>query len=102
MPRVPLLSGTRIAVVDTGADGIVLRPPPPGRAIADVGAAVREAVRFPLSGEPLNRLAVRGGTATVVIEPFHMPIPAAAVDPRQQAVVAAVEEPQRLGVGQLA
>ena len=39
MPRVPLLSGTRIAVVDTAADGVVLRPPPPGRAIADVRAS---------------------------------------------------------------
>ena len=101
MPRVPLLSGTRIAVVDTAADGVVLRPPPPGRAIADVRAAVREAVRFPLAGEPLNRLAVRGGTATVVIEPPHLPVPAAAFDPRQEAIVAAVEELETLGVAQL-
>ena len=56
MPRVPLLAGTRIAVVDPAADGVVLRPPAPGKAIADVGAAVREAIRFPLAGEPLTRL----------------------------------------------
>jgi hypothetical protein len=54
-----------------------------------VRAAVREAIRFPLAGEPLNRLAVRGGTATVVIEPPHLPVPSAAFDPRQEAVVAA-------------
>src|SRR5439155_1906212 len=55
VPRVPLLSGTRIAVVDVPPDGVLLRPPAPGRAIADVGAAVREALRFPLSGPPLEQ-----------------------------------------------
>lgn len=100
MPRVPLLAGTRIAVVDT-ADGIVLRPPAPGTAIADVGAAVREAMRFPLAGEPLERLVTRGGTATVVIEPPHLPIPSVTWDPRQEAIVAAVDELERLGVSQV-
>ena len=99
--RVPLLAGTRIAVVDPAADGVVLRPPPPGRAIADVGAAVREAMRFPLTGAPLERLVKRGGTATVVIEPPHLPIPSATWDPRQEAIVAAVDELERLGVAQL-
>jgi len=96
--RVPLLAGTKIAVVDVAGDGVVLRPPPPGKAIADVKAAVREAIRFPLAGEPLARLAMRGGTATVVIEPPHLPIPSAAWDPRQEAIVAAVEELESLGV----
>jgi hypothetical protein len=100
MQRVPLLSGTRIAVVDAAADGVVLRPPPPGEAIADVGAAVREAIRYPLAGEPLERLVTRGGTATVVVEPPHLPIPSSASDPRQEAVVAAVDELERLGVAQ--
>ena len=98
MARVPLLAGTKIAVVDVAADGVVLRPPPPGKAIADVKAAVREAIRFPLAGEPLARLAMRGGTATVVIEPPHLPIPSAAWDPRQEAIVAVVEELESLGV----
>src|SRR5581483_5204984 len=100
MTRVPLLAGTRIAVVDA-ADGVVLRPPPPGKAIADVGAAVREAMRYPLAGEPLERLTTRGGTATVVVEPPHLPIPASAWDPRQEAVAAAIDELERLGVAQV-
>ena len=47
MTRVPLLAGSRLVVVDAGDDDVVLRPPPPGEAIADVGAAVRDALRFP-------------------------------------------------------
>src|SRR5581483_702373 len=101
VPRVPLLAGTRIAVVDVGDGGLVLRPPPPGRAIADVGAAVREALRFPLAGPPLERLATRGGTATLVVEPPHLPIPSAVWDPRQEAVAAAVDELEALGVERL-
>ena len=88
--RVPLLSGTRIAVVEVPDDGVVLRPPAPGTAIADVGAAVREALRFPLTGAPLERLVTRGGTATLVIEPPHLPIPASSADPRQEAIAAVV------------
>jgi len=96
--RVPLLSGTRIAVVEVPDDGVVLRPPAPRASIADVGAAVREALRFPLTGAPLERLVTRGGTATLVIEPPHLPIPAAAADPRQEAIAVVVAELARLGV----
>ena len=98
MQRVPFLSGTRIAVVDVADDGVVLRPPAPGTAIADVGAAVREALRFPLTGASLERLVTRGGTATVVIEPPHLPIPSASADPRQEAIAAVVSELTRLDV----
>jgi hypothetical protein len=101
MARVPLLAGTRIAVVDAGGDGIVLRPPPPGKAIADVGAAVREALRFPLAGPPLEQMVTRGRTATLVIEPPHLPIPAATWDPRQDAIAAAADELEALGVSHL-
>src|SRR5690242_13940087 len=58
-------------------------------------------MRFPLAGEPLERLTTRGGTATVVIEPPHLPIPSVTWDPRQEAIVAAVEELARLGVTQV-
>ena len=40
----------------------MLRPPPPRQVVADVAAAVREALRFPLAGPPLEEL-VRGGGA---------------------------------------
>src|SRR5262249_26518985 len=49
LQRVPLLSGTKLAIVNAGDDDVVLRPPPPGEPIDDVGAAVRDALRFPLS-----------------------------------------------------
>ena len=99
MPRVPLLAGSRIAVVDVPDDGTILRPQLPGDAIADVGAAVREALRFPLAGEPIDALARAAATATVVIEPSSLPIPTALPDPRHEAIAATVEELERLGVG---
>jgi lactate racemase-like protein len=96
--RVPLLSGSRVAVVDVPPGGVVLRPPPPGETIADVGAAVREAARYPLLGPPLDELTTRGGTATLVIEPPSLPIPASNPEPRHEAIGAAVSELERLGV----
>jgi hypothetical protein len=84
--------------VDVPADGVVLRPPPPGEAIANVGAAVVEALRFPLAGPPLPSLVRPGGTATLVIEQPTLPIPSAPGDPRQDAVVATADELARLGV----
>ena len=98
MTRVPLLSGTRLAVIDVPEGGVVLRPPPPGEPIADVGAAVRDALRFPLEGDPLEALATRGGRATIVVEPPALPLPGAAVDPRQDAIAATVGELVRAGV----
>jgi hypothetical protein len=98
MTRVPLLAGTRLVVVDSGDDGVVLRPPPPGDAIADVGAAVRDALRFPLAGEPLETLVGRGSRATVVVEPPNLPVPSASRDPRQAAIASAVDELERLGI----
>jgi hypothetical protein len=98
MTRVPLLAGTRVVVAEAGDDAVVLRPPAPEAGIADVGAAVRDALRFPLAGEPLEALAVRGGRATIVVEPTSLPIPGSTHDPRQRALVAAVDELARLGV----
>jgi lactate racemase len=96
--RVPLLSGSRLAVADVPEGGAVLRPPPPGEAIDDVGAAVAEALRFPLAGEPLASLVRTGGTATVVVEQPTLPIPSVVEDPRQAAIAATADELARLGV----
>jgi hypothetical protein len=65
--RIPLLAGSKIAVVNAGDDAIVLAPPPPREPVADVAAAVRDSLRFPLAGEPLETLVPRGGRATVVV-----------------------------------
>jgi hypothetical protein len=98
VPRVPLLNGSRLVLADAPDDAVVLRPRPPAEAIADVAAAVRDAFRYPLSGEPLEKLVPRGGRVTVVVEPSSLPIPAAPRDPRQRALVATLAELERLGV----
>lgn len=98
MTRIPLLAGSRIAIVNADEDAALLTPPPPREAIADVGAAVRDALRFPLSGEPLEALVPRGGRATVVVEPFSLPLPGTPVDPRQAAIAATVGELERAGI----
>jgi hypothetical protein len=85
-------------VVEAPPDAVVLRPPPPVEALVDVGAAVREALRFPLTGSPLEQLVPRGGRVTVVVEPPALPIPSAVRDPRQAALAATIGELERLGV----
>jgi lactate racemase-like protein len=101
--RVPLLAGTRVAVVDVPENGVVLRPPPPGDELSleGVAAATREALRFPLAGEPLARLVTPGGTATVVIELPNLPLPTAVPDPRHEAIAATVDELGSLGVSRV-
>jgi hypothetical protein len=98
VPRIPLLAGSRLAVANASEDAVVLAPPVPRAPVADVAAAVRDALRFPLSGEPLEALARRGGRATLVVEPPALPVPGSAVDPRQGAIAATVEELARVGV----
>ncbi len=97
--RVPLLYGSRLTVASAGEDAVVVAPPPPPEEpIADVGAAIRDALRFPLVGEPLESLVSPGGRATIVVEPPALPIPASSRDPRQAALVAAADELERIGV----
>jgi hypothetical protein len=96
--RVPLLSGTRLVLAGAPEGAVVLRPPPPGEPVADVGAAVRDALRFPLEGEGLEALAGRGKRATIVVEPPALPIPGSAEDPRQHAIAAVAAELERLGI----
>src|SRR5947199_6948905 len=99
MPRLPMLAGSRLVVVTTEDDARALRPPPPADGIADVRVAVRVALRFPLAGEPLEALVPRsGGRATIVVEPPALPLPGSDRDPRQEAIAAAVEELERLGI----
>jgi hypothetical protein len=79
-------------------DAVILAPPaPPGRA-ADVSAAVRDALRFPLGGEPLEAVARAARRAAILVEPPTLPIPGVTADPRQLAVGAVVDELERLGI----
>ncbi len=98
MPPVPLLYGSQVTIVNAPDDAVVLRPPPPAEAIADVGVAVRDALRFPLAGDPLEALVPRGGRATIVVEPPALPLPGSQHDPRQRAIAAAADELERCGV----
>jgi hypothetical protein len=96
VPRVPLLSGTRLVVATVPADARILRPPSPGRA-TDVEAAVREALRFPLDGEPLETLVAHSDRVTIVVEPPALPIVGVAADPRRLAISAVSEALEELG-----
>lgn len=96
--RIPLLAGSRVTVVTVPDDAEVLRPPPPVETVANIGAAVRDAVRFPLDGEPLETLVTPGGRVTIVVDHPSLPVPSAPPDPRQDALLAVVDELERLGV----
>jgi len=96
--RVPMLAGSRVVVVTAEDDALVLQPPPPAQGVEDVGAAVRDGLRFPLAGEPLEALVTRGARATIVVEPSHLPLPGTERDPRQAAIAATVAELERLGI----
>jgi hypothetical protein len=99
VPRIPLLSGSRLLIVSAADDAVVVSPPPPpAHAVVDVPAAVREAFRFPLDGPSLERVVTRGGRVTLVVEQETLPLPGAPIDPRRHAIEATVGELKRLGV----
>jgi hypothetical protein len=98
VPRIPLLSGTRLVIATAPEDSVVLLPPAPHGRPTDVSAAVRDALRFPLDGDPLETLARGARRATILVEPPALPIPAVADDPRQLAIGAVVDELERLGI----
>jgi lactate racemase len=93
-----MLAGARLAIVNAPDGAVVLSPPPPGDAVADVAAAVRDALRFPIAGKPLAELATPGGAATIVVEQPSLPLPGSGDDPRADAIDAAVTELVRAGV----
>ena len=101
MTRVPLLADARIVVAEVGAEDVVLRPGPARNQLEDVGAAVRDALGFPLAGAPLEQLVTQGGTATIVIEQPSLPIPGVHFGPRHEAIAAVSDELDRLGVQQV-
>ena len=98
MQKIPLLAGSRLHVVPVEDDAVLLAPPPPLEPLADIRAAVAEALRYPLSGKPLEQLVTRGGSATIVVEPTTLPVPGVNTDPRQDALAAVIDELARLGM----
>ncbi len=98
VPRIPLHSGSRVPLVSLPDDTLLLAAPPPLDHLADVGAAVAEALRYPLAGESLEALAPRGGRATIVLQPPSLPLPSTEDDPRRDALAAVLDELERHGV----
>jgi hypothetical protein len=98
MRRVPVLSGSRFVLVPVGDEDVVLAPPPPPEQVVDVTAAVRDALRFPLSGDSLESAVTHGGRATIVVEHSAFPSPAGLQDPRREALAAAVDELAAAGI----
>jgi hypothetical protein len=96
--RVPLASGSRLPNVTLPDDVVLLTAPPPPDPIADVGAAVVDALRYPLSGPSLYDVGRRGGRATIVVQPPSLPFPSPTDDPRRDALATVLEELRRAGI----
>lgn len=96
--RVPLHAGSRLPLVTLPDDAELLAAPAPLEPLADVAAAVVEALRYPLDDEPLARHARPGARVTVVVQPPRLPVPAVPNDPRRDAATAVLDELERLGV----
>src|SRR5262249_34040351 len=96
--RIPVLAGTRVTFLDAPEGTLLIRPPAPASPIADVRAAVRDALRFPLAGPPLEAGVPRGGGGPGVVEPAALPLPGVVHDPRRAALEAVVDALGRAGV----
>jgi Lactate racemase N-terminal domain len=96
--RVPLHSGSKLPLVTLPDDAQLLAVPPPLDPIADVVAAVTEAFRYPLAGEPLRDLVTRDGRATVVVQPSSLPLPPVEDDPRRDALATVLDELAEAGL----
>ena len=90
--RVPVLAGSRVVVATFPPETRLLVPPPPTGALHDIGSAVAEAMRYPLSGAPLEQLVTVGGRVTVVVEPPLLPLPGSLDDPRREALARVLDE----------
>ena len=98
MQRAPLFAGSRLVSVALPDEAVIMAVPAPLDPIDDVAAAVAEALRFPLSGQPLELLTTRGGRATVVVDVPSLPVPGVREDPRRAALAATLDELARAGV----
>ena len=96
--RVPLHSGSRLPLVTLPDDTELLAAPPPLDPLADVPAAVAEALRYPLAGPSLADAATRGGRATVVVQTPTLPLPTVEEDPRRDALAAVLDALAEAGV----
>ncbi|MGL6280303.1 MAG: lactate racemase domain-containing protein, partial [Gaiella sp.] len=98
MQRVALVAGSKVLSVGLPDGAELLVPPPPLDPIRDVGAAVTEALRYPLTGPPLAEAVTRGARATVVVGPPVLPLPGVPEDPRRDALAAVLDALVAAGV----
>jgi hypothetical protein len=99
MLRIALLAGSRPIALEMPENGTALPPPaPPKELIVDITAAVRDALRFPLTGDSLTDLARGKRRATIVVEPPALPVPSGTRDPRLEALVATSDELETAGI----
>jgi len=96
--RLPLHSGSRLPLVALPDDVTLLAAPPPLEPLADVRAAVIEALRYPLAGPTLGSVIPRGGRATVVLQPPTLPVPTVENDPRRDALGAVLDVLEQHGL----
>ena len=96
--RVPLLSGTGVVFVPLGDDDVLLRAHAPSQRLVDAGAAVRDSLRYPLSGPGIEDVVTRGAAATIVVQPPALPLPGAQLDARPGALASTLDELERCGV----
>ena len=96
--RVPLHSGSRLPLVTLPDETVLLAAAPPLDPLADVPAAVAEALRYPLAGPSLADVATRGGRATVVLQTPTLPLPTVEEDPRRDALAAVLDALTEAGV----
>jgi Lactate racemase N-terminal domain len=96
--RVPVLSGSRFTLVPLSDDDVTVAAPQPPEQVLDVAAAVRDALRFPLSGPTLESAATTGGRATILVDHPALPLPAGPHDPRPDALAATIDELSAAGI----
>jgi hypothetical protein len=96
--RVPLLAGSRVLSVSLDEEVDLLLPPRPADGVGNVETAVRDALRFPLAGAPLEEMVPAAGRVTIVLDAEALPLPSPDPDPRRSALSATVEELERIGV----
>jgi hypothetical protein len=96
--RVALVAGSRVVVGSFPDDVRLLLPPRPAEGIGSVEGAVRDALRFPLDGPPLEEAVPAGARVTIVLDAASLPVPSPSPDPRQAALTAVLEELGQIGV----
>ena len=91
MLRVPLHSGSRLPLVTLPDDTVLLAAPPPLEPLADVAAAVVEALRYPLAGPSLGEVVRPAAAPPSSCRRRFCRCPTVEEDPRRDALAAVLD-----------